>query len=161
MELNLIDSDFSVGQSLAAAMNDVSAVVIATGTTAFPTKKWAGGNTPHAVDEDAVRKVARAAAEVNTMKKVVLVTSIGVERRKELPFSILNLFGVLDAKRNGEVAVIEAASEGGFDYAIVRPGRLVGGPYTNLDVAKLLQIEGGKTLIVILLIHIYVILILR
>jgi hypothetical protein len=26
---------------------------------------------------------------------------------------------------------------------IVRPGRLVGGPFTNLDVARLLQIEGG------------------
>ena len=28
-------------------------------------------------------------------------------------------------------------------YAIVRPGRLVGEPYTNLDVANLLKIEGG------------------
>ena len=26
---------------------------------------------------------------------------------------------------------------GAYDYSIVRPGRLVGGPYTNLDLAKL------------------------
>ena len=55
----------------------------------------------------------------------------------------MNLFGVLDAKRNGEAALIAAASEGQYDYAIIRPGRLVGGPYTNLDLANLLKIEGG------------------
>lgn len=60
-----------------------------------------------------------------------------------MPFLILNLFGVLDAKRSGENAVKAAASEGNFSYSIVRPGRLVGGPYTNLDLAKLFQIEGG------------------
>jgi hypothetical protein len=75
-----------------------------------------------------------------------------------MPFLFLNLFKVLDAKRTGELAVIQGAQSSqqhymvdtkdttkqGWDYAIVRPGRLVGGPYTNLDVAKLMQTDGGN-----------------
>lgn len=129
---------------LEASMKDVSAVVISVGTTAFPTTKWAGGNTPQAIDKAAVQKIATAAQMTPGVKKVVLLTSIGVDRTKEMPFLILNLFGVLDAKKSGEEAITAAAREAGFDYAIVRPGRLVGGPYTNLDLAKLMQIEGGE-----------------
>ena len=133
--------------ALKAAMDGVSALVISIGTTAFPTKKWAGGNTPKAIDDVAVKRIAKSAQETPGMKKVVIVTSVGVERTKEMPFLVLNLFGVLDDKRNGEDAIISAAESGGFDYAIVRPGRLVGGPYTNLDVARLLQIEGGESMV--------------
>ena len=60
-----------------------------------------------------------------------------------MPFKILNLFGVLDAKRSGEEAVKASCGKANVSYAIIRPGRLVGGPYTNLDLAKLFQIEGG------------------
>jgi nucleoside-diphosphate-sugar epimerase len=130
--------------ALEASMKDVSAVVISVGTTAFPTTKWAGGNTPQAIDKNAVQKIATAAQMTPGMKKVVLLTSVGVDRTKEMPFLILNLFGVLDAKKSGEEAIKSAATEAGFDYAIVRPGRLVGGPYTNLDLAKLMQVEGGE-----------------
>lgn len=130
--------------ALKTAMEGVSAVVISVGTTAFPTTKWAGGNTPKAIDDLAVKRIAKAAQETAGMKKVVLLTSVGVDRTKEMPFLVLNLFGVLDAKKSGEDAIKAAANAGGFDYVILRPGRLVGGPYTNLDVAKLLQIEGGK-----------------
>jgi hypothetical protein len=69
------------------------------------------------------------------------VTSVGVERTDRMPFVFLNLFGVLDAKRSGEDAVRSAALESGFSYSIIRPGRLVGGPYTNLDLAKLLRAD--------------------
>jgi uncharacterized protein YbjT (DUF2867 family) len=132
--------------ALEASMKDVSAVVISVGTTAFPTTKWAGGNTPQAIDKAAVQKIATAAQMTPGVKKVVLLTSIGVDRTKEMPFLILNLFGVLDAKKSGEEAITAAAREAGFDYAIVRPGRLVGGPYTNLDLAKLMQVEGGESI---------------
>ena len=130
--------------ALEAALEGVSAVVISVGTTAFPTQRWKGGNTPKAVDEEAVTRIAQAASKVSTMKKIVLVTSVGVDRTGEMPFLILNLFGVLDAKKSGEQAVAAAAAKSGFDYVVIRPGRLVGGPFTNLDVAKLLQVEGGK-----------------
>lgn len=126
------------------ALQNVKGLVISVGTTAFPTKKWANGNTPVAIDEVAVKKIIQqAAAASSSVEKVVLVTSVGVERTKQMPFLILNLFGVLDAKRSGEEALKEAGKHGSFYYAIVRPGRLVGGPFTNEDIAKLLQIEGG------------------
>jgi nucleoside-diphosphate-sugar epimerase len=139
--LDLLQNDTA---SLQDAMKDVVAVVITVGTTAFPTMKWRGGNNPVAIDKDAVARLAVAAATESNVQKVVLVTSVGVDRTADMPFKMLNLFGVLDAKKAGEESVKMAASTGsGFDYVIVRPGRLVGGPFTNLDVAKLLQIQGG------------------
>lgn len=124
------------------ALQGAAGVVISVGTTAFPTAKWKGGNTPEAIDKVAVSRIASILADVKP-KKVVMVTSVGIERTKEMPFVILNLFGVLDAKKAGEQAIQDAAIAGNFDSVIVRPGRLVGGPFTNLDVARLLQIEGG------------------
>jgi uncharacterized protein YbjT (DUF2867 family) len=145
-QVDLLSKDTT---ALQAAMDGVSAVVISVGTTAFPTMKWSGGNTPAAIDDEAVTRIANVAfqkgvaAANSSMKKMFLVTSVGIERTSEMPFVILNLFGVLDAKRKGEEAVVAAATSGGFDYTIVRPGRLVGGPFTNYDVANLLKIEGG------------------
>jgi nucleoside-diphosphate-sugar epimerase len=139
-ELDLVNGSDA---DLEAALKDVSAVVVSVGTTAFPTMKWKGGNTPEAIDKIAVARIAKAAAKGKSTKKVVLLTSIGVDRTKQMPFLILNLFGVLDAKKSGEDAMKAASTEGDFDYVIIRPGRLIGGPFTNLDVAKLLQVEGG------------------
>ena len=134
----------SMDAQLQAALDGVAAVVISVGTTAFPTAKWAGGNTPEAIDKIAVTKIATAATAVNGLNKAVLITSIGIDRTNEMPFKFLNLFGVLDAKRAGEEAIKAAAQKSGFDYILVRPGRLVGGPWTNYDVANLLKLEGGK-----------------
>lgn len=140
VELDLVGGSDA---DLEAALEGVSAVVVSVGTTAFPTMKWAGGNTPEAIDKLAVARIAKAAAKGKSTKKVVILTSIGVDRTKQMPFLILNLFGVLDAKKSGEEALKKASIEGDFDYVVIRPGRLIGGPFTNLDVAKLLQIEGG------------------
>ena len=143
VELNLVGENMATDIELQNAMKGATGVVVSVGTTAFPTKRWDGGNTPKAIDMEAVTRIANAASNVDTVRRVVLLTSVGVNRTKQMPFLILNLFGVLDAKRAGEDAVKSAASEAGFSYSIVRPGRLVGGPYTNLDLAKLFQIEGG------------------
>jgi uncharacterized protein YbjT (DUF2867 family) len=140
VELDLVRGS---SEQIALALQDVAAVVISVGTTAFPTMKWWNGNTPRAIDQEAVEKIAQVAEKVDSLKKIVLLTSVGVDRTEEMPFLILNLFGVLDAKKRGEQAIVEAAKRGGFGYAIVRPGRLVGGPYTNPDIAKLLQVKGG------------------
>ncbi|GAX28114.1 hypothetical protein FisN_6Lh069 [Fistulifera solaris] len=129
-------------QELQQAIQGAAALVISVGTTAFPTLKWKGGNTPQAIDDIAVTRLAYAASALQSLKRIVLVTSIGVDRTDQMPFFILNLFGVLDAKKKGEEAVRKAANEN-IDYAIIRPGRLIGGPFTNLDVAKLLQLKGG------------------
>lgn len=145
-DVDIVPLDLINGSSaqLTAALEGISGVVISVGTTAFPTMKWRGGNTPKAIDEEAVTKIVKAATVVPTMKKIVLITSVGVYRTDEMPFKVLNLFGVLDAKRAGEDALKQSAKASeNVDYVIVRPGRLIGGPFTNLDVARLLQIEGG------------------
>jgi len=100
---------------------------------------------PKAIDNEAVTRLADAAAAVDSVKRLALLTSVGTsaERKGEMPFPILNLFGVLDAKRAGEEAVMRNGDSGAYVYSIIKPGRLVGGPYTNLDLAKLMQIEGG------------------
>ena len=145
VRLNLVGEEKSSDEEMRAAFEGINAVVISVGTTAFPTKKWQGGNTPKAIDNEAVTRLADAAAAVDSVKRLALLTSVGTsaERKGEMPFPILNLFGVLDAKRAGEEAVMTRGDVGAYDYAIIRPGRLVGGPYTNLDLAKLMQIEGG------------------
>ena len=125
-------------------MEGVSIVVISVGTTAFPTMKWKGGNTPVAIDNVAVTRIAQMASQVSSVQQVILVTSIGVTRTNVMPFLILNLFGVLDAKRAGEDAIKQYSTMNtGYQYSILRPGRLIGGPFTNLDIAKLLQIQVG------------------
>lgn len=143
-QLNLVGDSSASDEELRAVLQDATAIVISVGTTAFPTQRWKNGNNPKAIDCDAVSRVAAlATASSDTLRRIVLLTSVGVERTDEMPFKILNLFGVLDAKRTGEDAVKNACRQANVSYTIIRPGRLVGGPYTNLDLAKLFQIEGG------------------
>lgn len=140
IKLDLLQDDTT---ALEGAMSDVAGVVISVGTTAFPTMKWKGGNTPQSIDQEAVARVAYVATKAPKLKRIVLVTSVGVERTDQMPFLILNLFGVLDAKKKGEEAIMAAATASSsekFDYTIIRPGRLVGGPYTNEDLAKVREV---------------------
>jgi len=142
VELDILNEADTV--ALETAMKDASTVVISVGTTAFPTLKWKDGNTPANIDEKAVTRIAAMAASAPTVQTVLRVTSVGVERTQDMPFKILNLFGVLDAKRAGEAAIQSYSSvDSGYRYAIVRPGRLIGRPFTHYDGAKLLQIQGG------------------
>ncbi|KAL3796131.1 hypothetical protein HJC23_000634 [Cyclotella cryptica] len=148
-QLNLVGDGKASDEELQEIMKDANAIVISVGTTAFPTTRWSNGNTPQAIDCDAVSRIANLATSISndvsksSLRRIVLLTSVGVTRTNEMPFKILNLFGVLDAKRSGEDAVKAACGKANVSYSIIRPGRLVGGPYTNLDLAKLFQIEGG------------------
>lgn len=92
-----------------------------------------GLNTPSNVDDKGICAVLRAweAAAGPSREHFVLMSSVGVTRRDGFPFKILNACGVLDAKAAGEAAVMAGAAQGGFEYTIVRPGQLFGGPYTN------------------------------
>ncbi|CAM9204520.1 unnamed protein product [Ectocarpus sp. 13 AM-2016] len=126
LEIELEQGDILDESSLVAAMKGAACVVACTGTTAFPSKRWSGGNTPDAVDNLAVGNMLRAAAGGGNLKRFVLLSSVGVTRADKFPFVILNAFGVLDAKAKGEAAVRKAAEEGGFGYSIVRPGQIKG-----------------------------------
>ncbi len=132
--------------SLYGPLDDADCVIIATGTSAFPSPRWKGGNTPDAVDRKGVANILRAITSKprkKAVKKVVFLSSVGVTRTKSLPYSILNFCGVLDAKRDSEDLLKSLAATEGFDAVIVRPGRLVGGPWTNTDVSALLKVEEG------------------
>ncbi|KAL1504990.1 hypothetical protein AB1Y20_008754 [Prymnesium parvum] len=155
-ELNLLTAS---AEELEAAVRGAAAVVMCTGTTAYPTRAWlrsredddlagavlralfdrraavrlldeAGYNTPNNVDDAALVKVLDAWGKAGGVReRFVLMSSIGVQRREQMPFPILNLCGVLDAKASGEAALVAAAEAGGFAYTIVRPGQMLGGPY--------------------------------
>uniref|UniRef100_A0A7S1UXL2 NAD(P)-binding domain-containing protein n=1 Tax=Grammatophora oceanica TaxID=210454 RepID=A0A7S1UXL2_9STRA len=151
--------------SLVPALQNANALVICTGTTAFPTKAWSrsgdatvtgdvlkalvdtkfsikdaiasldelGLNTPTNVDDRANAFLLNAWNSVCKVrqKRVIMLSSIGVQRRDAMPFPILNACGVLDAKAAGEESIQKAAATGGYSYTIIRPGQLFGGPYDN------------------------------
>jgi nucleoside-diphosphate-sugar epimerase len=168
-ELDLLDEmkngDGSAINKLFPAFQQANAIVICTGTTAFPTKAWSrsgetgiagdvvsallenkfsvedaiasldeqGLNTPNNVDAKANEFIVQAwvkAAKVQK-KRVIMLSSIGVQRRDQMPFPVLNACGVLSAKATGEAAIQQYAQESGFSYTIIRPGQLFGGPYDN------------------------------
>lgn len=67
-------------------------------------------------------------------------------RKEKLPFNILNAFGVLDAKKQGEESIINS----GLPYTIIRPGRLIDGPYTSYDLNTLLKAKTNSKLAVVI-----------
>lgn len=86
------------------------------------------------------------AAAPRDLRRFVFVSSCGVERKDKPPYSFLNAFGVLDAKQKGETALIQS----GLPYTIVRPGRLIDGPFTSYDLNTLLKATtNGKQGVVI------------
>ncbi|CAM9648772.1 unnamed protein product [Scytosiphon promiscuus] len=142
LEIELQQGDILDETSLGEAMKGAACVVACTGTTAFPSMRWSGGNTPDAVDNLAVGNMLRAAAGSGSLKRFVLLSSVGVTRADKFPFVILNAFGVLDAKAKGEAAVRKAAEEGGFSYSIVRPGQIKGDPFLSYSEAGTKVVAG-------------------
>ncbi|KAL6205098.1 hypothetical protein ACLB2K_022362 [Fragaria x ananassa] len=116
----------------------VTHVICCTGTTAFPSKRWSGDNTPEKVDWEGVRNLVSALPR--SLKRVVLVSSVGVTKFNELPWSIMNLFGVLKYKKMGE----DILRNSGLPFTIIRPGRLTDGPYTSYDLNTLLKATAGQ-----------------
>lgn len=111
----------------------ITHVICCTGTTAFPSRRWDGDNTPERVDWEGVRNLVLSLP--SSLERIVLVSSIGVTKFNELPWSIMNLFGVLKYKKMGE----DFVRNSGLPFTIIRPGRLTDGPYTSYDLNTLLQ----------------------
>ncbi|XAR60333.1 hypothetical protein NMG60_11033655 [Bertholletia excelsa] len=116
----------------------VTHVICCTGTTAFPSRRWDGDNTPERVDWEGVRNLVSALPL--TLKRVVLVSSVGVTKFNEFPWSIMNLFGVLKYKKMGE----DFVRNSGLPFTIIRAGRLTDGPYTSYDLNTLLKATAGE-----------------
>ena len=137
-------------QTLTSATQDITQIICCIGTTAFPSSRWDftslfnPQNTPQEVDDKGVKNLVAAASK--NLKRFVFVSSCGVLRKDSFPFNILNSFGVLDAKLQGEKAI----KSSGLPYTIIRPGRLIDGPYTSYDLNTLLQAKtDGKKAVVI------------
>ncbi|KAJ4724382.1 NAD(P)-binding Rossmann-fold superfamily protein [Melia azedarach] len=116
----------------------VTHVICCTGTTAFPSKRWDGDNTPEKVDWEGVRNLVSALP--SSLKRIVLVSSVGVTKFNELPWSIMNMFGVLKYKKMGE----DFVRNSGLPFTIIRAGRLTDGPYTSYDLNTLLKATAGQ-----------------
>ncbi|RCV44764.1 hypothetical protein SETIT_9G400700v2 [Setaria italica] len=116
----------------------VTHVICCTGTTAFPSKRWDGDNTPERVDWDGIRNLVSALPR--TIKRLIFVSSIGVTKYNEIPWSIMNLFGVLKYKKMAE----DFVRSSGIPFTIIRPGRLTDGPYTSYDLNTLLKATAGE-----------------
>ncbi|MDX2243132.1 MAG: SDR family oxidoreductase [Leptolyngbyaceae cyanobacterium bins.302] len=165
--------DIRQPDTLASTMTNVDYVLCCTGTTAFPSPRWnfdlpdnlnpleqiqewskiyldadyrnaKAKNNPQKVDAEGVRSLVAAAPQ--SLKRFVFISSAGVERKDTPPYNILNAFGVLDAKQQGEAAVLRS----GLPYTIIRPGRLIDGPYTSYDLNTLLKAKtDGKLGVVV------------
>ncbi|XP_072996223.1 uncharacterized protein At5g02240 [Typha latifolia] len=121
-----------------ASFEGVTHVICCTGTTAFPSKRWDGDNTPERVDWEGIRNLV--AAIPSTLSRFILVSSVGVTKYNELPWSVMNLFGVLKFKKMGE----DFVRNSGIPFTIIRPGRLTDGPYTSYDLNTLLKATAGE-----------------
>ncbi|XRB01162.1 NAD(P)-bd_dom domain-containing protein [Pycnococcus provasolii] len=122
------------------ATEGINAVISCLGTTAFPSARWKDDNGPENTDFVAVRNLVNATKKTAPdLSRFVLVSSVGVERTNQMPFIILNAFGVLKYKKMGE----DEVKNSGLPYTLLRPGRLTDGPYTSYDLNTLLKATSG------------------
>lgn len=159
--VDMCEADLRMPDSLPATLDGIDAVICCSGTTAFPSDKWEvelpsqpweqlltwgriftdteyrqsqTKNSPAVADGQGVTNLIDA-AKTSSVQRFVFISSLGVERKQQIPFSILNAYGVLDAKEKAENAL--RSSE--LSYTIVRPGRLIDGPYTSYDLNTLIK----------------------
>ncbi len=138
-KVEIVEGDIRYPNTLTEGTDGINYIICCTGTTAFPSLRWdfanlfQPANNPEAVDGEGIKNLVNAATQ--DLKRFVFISSCGVLRKDEFPYSILNAFGVLDAKLTGEKAIIES----GLPYTIIRPSRLIDGPYTSYDLNTLLR----------------------
>ncbi|NET33250.1 MAG: SDR family oxidoreductase [Cyanothece sp. SIO1E1] len=167
-QVEIVPGNICDSTTLPAATQNVTHIVCCTGTTAFPSARWEftkihtdkswrssiewarlylnadyrqarAQNSPDKVDAQGVSNLVAMAPP--DLKRFIFVSSCGILRKEKLPFNLLNAFGVLDAKQKGETAIINS----GLPYTIIRPGRLIDGPYTSYDLNTLWQAKtSGK-----------------
>ena len=114
--VDLVQADLRLPDTLAAIFDGIDAVLCCSGTTAFPSDKWQvdlpsqpleqvvtwgrvlfdsgyrqryAKNSPAIADGQGVKNLI-AAAKNSSGQRFVLVSSLGVERKQDFPFSLLN-----------------------------------------------------------------------
>ncbi len=159
--VELKQADLRLPDTLTTALDGIDTVLCCSGTTAFPSDKWQvdlpsqpleqfltwgrifvdedyrqrhAKNSPAIADGQGVKNLI-AAAKNSSVQRFVMVSSLGIERKDNFPFNLLNAYGVLDAKQAAE----QALRDTGLHYTIVRPGRLIDGPFTSYDLNTLIK----------------------
>ncbi|MBD2209459.1 SDR family oxidoreductase [Calothrix sp. FACHB-156] len=166
-QVEIAVGDIRDAVTLPDAVQNVTHIICSSGTTAFPSGRWnidpnpsllewaqlltdrkhleaRAKNSPLKVDAIGVSNLVAAAP--HNLQRFVFTSSCGILRKNQFPFNVLNAFGILDAKQKGEEAIINS----GLPYTIIRPGRLIDGPYTSYDLNTLLQAKTQGKLGVIL-----------
>lgn len=125
---------FGIARPIVAAstiLRDSNAVVIAEGTSCFPSMRWLYGLSPAVLDGRGIRNVVKC-MEGGKTKRLVYLSCMGAERQLSPRFSIpkldanvlfwvLNFFGALEAKRAGEKLIRDAQTRLSIETCIVRP----------------------------------------
>ncbi len=149
-DIEIVEGDIRYLDTLFDATKDINYIICCTGTTAFPSARWnftsflQPSNSPQEVDGEGVKNLVSAAPP--DLKRFVFISSCGVFRKDRLPYNLLNAFGVLDAKLSGETAITAS----NLPYTIIRPSRLIDGPYTSYDLNTLLRAKtDGKKAVII------------
>ncbi|MEL6459297.1 MAG: NAD(P)H-binding protein, partial [Cyanobacteria bacterium J06621_15] len=142
---NMFDSKVEVAvgdirdiETIRAAIANVTHIICCSGTTAFPSERWEFEQNPNFLDyfglffnpEEAKAKAKNSPMKVDAqgvnnlvevapkdLKQFVFVSSCGVERKSDFPYSILNSFGILDAKQQAEGTIKNSS----LPYTIIRP----------------------------------------
>lgn len=143
-KIEVVEMDVTRPETLGPAMKGVSHVLFCAGTTAFPSSRWRGGNTPHRACFEGVKNLLSAAD--TSLVRWIHLSSVGISRRSSFPFSILNSWGVLDAIGDAEELIKREANDKKFEYSLVRAGRLIGEPFSNPDLATLFKLEAPEKL---------------
>ena len=149
-KVNIVVGDLRYPDTLAGVIENVTHIICCTGTTAFPSQRWdfvnffEAKNSPQIVDGEGVKNLILVAPK--NLKRFVFVSSCGILRKDSFPFNILNTFGVLSAKLYAE----NTLENSGLAHTIIRPGRLIDGPYTSYDLNTLLRAKtDGKKAVII------------
>lgn len=139
--LEIVTCEMRQEQGIPEIMKDVQAVCCCIGTTAFPSPRWKDDNDPEQTDKLAIGNLVK---HTPSDIRFVLISSAGVKRTGQLPFSILNLFKVLTYRRMSEKYVMAS----GLPWTILRPSRLTDAPYTSTDLNTLIRGKRGNRLAV-------------
>ena len=107
----------SVDPNLANALSDVDTIVCCVGANEGPELLIPGNSVMEVENNGVIALINAAKHESSSVKRFVLVTSLGTGRFG-LPASLLNSGGLLDCKREAELALISS----GIDFTIIRPG---------------------------------------
>lgn len=127
----LAASDVALGNGIAPPLvpaseilRDSDAVIIAEGTSCFPSMRWLYGLSPPRIDGRGVQNVL-SCMQGGRSKRLIYLSCLGAQRElsRGIPkldpnilFWVLNLFGALDAKRAGEKLIRSAQSRLGVGH---------------------------------------------